>query len=222
MSFLSYLTNKLEKEKGKLALGKALAPIMYQKDIWMYNIQPFLHKEEVFYLICNPISKQFLNLFFLIKDVQMYRKDFCEQCSKLGFLNILKWARKQGCPWDEWTCSAAASNGHLHILKPARIQGCPWDEETCSAAALSGHLHILKWARTQRCPWDEWTCSAAAINGHLHVLKWARRKGCPWNEYTCANANRNGHLHVLEWARKQGCPWDEKKNYILVDTDFPC
>jgi hypothetical protein len=37
--------------------------------------------------------------------------------------------------------------GHLEILKWARENGCPWNELTCASAARGGHLTVLKWAR---------------------------------------------------------------------------
>jgi len=56
--------------------------------------------------------------------------------------------------------SNAALNGHLELLKWARANGCcPWDEEMCSNAALNGHLELLKWARANGCRWNETTCS---------------------------------------------------------------
>jgi len=45
--------------------------------------------------------------------------------------------------------------GHLEVLKWARENGCPWDEDTCAGAAEGGHLEVLKWARENGCPWDE-------------------------------------------------------------------
>ena len=41
---------------------------------------------------------------------------------------------------------------HLEILKWARGQGCPWNERTCRYAAGMGHFELLKWARGQGCP----------------------------------------------------------------------
>jgi len=32
--------------------------------------------------------------------------------------------------WDEETCSNVALNGHLEVLKWLRENGCPWDEFT--------------------------------------------------------------------------------------------
>jgi hypothetical protein len=34
----------------------------------------------------------------------------------------LKWARENGCPWDENVCTDAAQYGHLDILKWAGVQ----------------------------------------------------------------------------------------------------
>ena len=70
----------------------------------------------------------------------------------------LKWARENGCPWDEGVCSAAARGGHLEVLQYAHANECPWDEGTCSSAAAKGHLEVLRWARANGCPWDESTC----------------------------------------------------------------
>jgi len=34
-----------------------------------------------------------------------------------GHLAVLKWLHNTRCPWDSWTCSAAAASGHLAVLK---------------------------------------------------------------------------------------------------------
>jgi hypothetical protein len=58
-------------------------------------------------------------------------------------------------------CARAMQFGHLEVLKWARTNGCPWDKETCTFAAAEGHLECLKWAHTNGCPWDKETCSTA-------------------------------------------------------------
>tara|TARA_B110000046_G_scaffold93492_1_gene101435 strand:- start:44 stop:256 length:213 start_codon:yes stop_codon:yes gene_type:complete len=42
--------------------------------------------------------------------------------------------------------------GHLEVLKWARANGCPWDEDTCEAAAEGGQLEVLEWAVANGCP----------------------------------------------------------------------
>ena len=77
---------------------------------------------------------------------------FCEQIARSGNLELLKFLREHGCPWDSKTCSSAACNGHLECLKYAHENGCPWDEKTCSKAAEKGHLECLKYAHESGCP----------------------------------------------------------------------
>ena len=43
---------------------------------------------------------------------------------------LLQWARKQGCPWDARTCSAAAAGGHLACLQYLHEEGCEWNVST--------------------------------------------------------------------------------------------
>ena len=164
----------------------------------------------------------------------------CMYAAKGGHLELLQWARANGCPWNEETCGAAAENGHLEVLQWVRANGCPWDwrtcagaaegghlevlqwmhvsgyslywrrVQTCSWAARAGHLEVLQWLCANGCPWDERTCALAAENGHLEVLQWARENSCPWDFYTCKYAAQGGHLELFQWARENGCPLDER------------
>ena len=90
----------------------------------------------------------------------------------------------------EGHCWAAAAGGHLNVLKWLRQEGCPWDESTFYYAAIEGHLDILKYAHENGCPWNEKTCSFAAWGGHLEVLKYARAHGCPWDKAYCLTNER--------------------------------
>ena len=85
-------------------------------------------------------------------------------------MDVLKWLREEGCPWEEETCSEAAKGGHLNVLKYAHENGCPWNEETCMYAAEEGHLHVLKYAVKHRCSWDKASLLDLAIN--KKVLEW--------------------------------------------------
>ena len=137
------------------------------------------------------------------------QKTLCSGAAEGGHLEVLRWARANGCPWSHMTCKAAARSGHLEVLKWMRANGCPWNTETCSGAAEGGHLEVLKWARENGCPWNELTCMFAAKEGHLEVLQWARANGCQWNTNTCLFAASGGQLEVLQWARANGCGWDK-------------
>ena len=53
---------------------------------------------------------------------------------------MLKWARENGCPWDEQTCAYAAEGGHIELLRWARENGAPWTEFTRRIAAAKGYV----------------------------------------------------------------------------------
>ena len=141
--------------------------------------------------------------------------NLCFYAAKGGHLEVLKWLRENGCPWDSCTCYSAAKGGHLEVLKWLRENGCPWDSNTCAHAAQGGHLEVLKWARQNGCHWAEWTCLLAAEGGHLEVLKWARQEGCPWHECTCLLAAALRRFDVLKWAIDNGAPWEEHRFAIF-------
>ncbi len=44
-------------------------------------------------------------------------------------------------------CAMAAQKGHLHVVKWARENGCDWDENTSRLAAQHSFA-ILQWVRT--------------------------------------------------------------------------
>lgn len=71
------------------------------------------------------------------------------------------------------TCALAAEGGHLEVLRWARDNGCDWDRHTCLHAASGGQLAALQWARAgvlevlqwlhaSGCLWDAKTCALAA------------------------------------------------------------
>ena len=134
------------------------------------------------------VCKSWYDIFIHIPKFTKIERDYCTSIASNGYLELLKWAKQNGYPWNQYTfaniCKYAAKYGHLEMLKWAKLNECWWNKYICSKAAYGGHLEILKWARKNECPWNEYTCSNAAKNNHLEVLKWARKKGCPWNENT--------------------------------------
>ena len=75
--------------------------------------------------------------------------------ARRGDFELLKWLRfDQERPLGLDVCSEAAGGGFLEILIWARENGCEWDEDTCAKAAEGGHLEVLKWARENGCDWD--------------------------------------------------------------------
>ncbi len=73
-------------------------------------------------------------------------KECCEQAALYGHLEVLKWARANGCEWDALTCASAAHGGHLEVLKWARANGCEWDALTCARCLeVAKDVAIKQW-----------------------------------------------------------------------------
>ena len=55
----------------------------------------------------------------------------CEFAAQFGKLEVLQWARANGCPWDEYTSHVAAQGGHLEVLHWLHANGCPeWPSDS--------------------------------------------------------------------------------------------
>jgi hypothetical protein len=166
-------------------------------------------------------------------NINEWKKTICKHASYN--IELLKYAHKNGCPWDEKTCSQAAYYQELKCLKYAHENGCPWDENTCSSAAYYGSLECLEYAHKNGCPWNEKTCENAVYNSsmdlvyagdydgwysvkkkskkNLECLKYAHKNGCPWDEKACSQAAYYQELKCLKYARENGCPWDKETCY---------
>jgi hypothetical protein len=95
---------------------------------------------------------------------------------------MLQWARKDGCPFNVFTCRDAAASENLEELQWLVANGCQWKEHPftdmnpCAEAAKEGHLVILQWAHSNGCSWDRQRClSIATENDQLDVMAWLNK-----------------------------------------------
>ena len=70
----------------------------------------------------------------------------------------------KGCPWDKNACSWAVDQGHVEVLRWLRENGCPWEGgvAVCEAAVSRGHVKVLRWARKNGAMWYPETRDKAA------------------------------------------------------------
>ena len=160
------------------------------------------------HIVCRFVCNQWRDLLHPPEKVERH-SCFGHLAASRGWLNLVKWARENGSPWDHLTCAHAAHGGHLEVLKWLRESGCEWDQLTCDRAAENGHFEVLKWARENGCDWGVSTSVNAAWSDHLETLKWLRENGCPVHSNAFAMAANRGQMEVLKWMKDNGCPWDE-------------
>ena len=177
------------------------------------------HSEQAAFVGCLDILK-YIHLYEPDKMIS-YGNDrirIMYRAAEGGHLEIIRWLRDIGCPWDDWVCTAATQNGHFDVLKCLRAYGCSWDFWTCAAAAEIGRLDILEWLYYNGCPLDECVFNSATEAGYFDIITWLREKRCPWDEYTCASAADKGHLEILKWLHENGCPWNEVACEYAADS----
>ncbi|KAL6059439.1 Ankyrin repeat domain containing protein [Balamuthia mandrillaris] len=135
----------------------------------------------------------------------------CALAARRGSLEMVQWAKENGCPWDATFMAEATKTDHLEIVKWARENGCPWDSRAMMNAAVWGDLKRCQWLKQHGCPWNAETTKTAASKGDLRLLQWAQEHGCPWDIKTSIAAAESGNLGVLQWALKNGCPWNAQE-----------
>lgn len=136
--------------------------------------------------------------------------NLCAAIAEFGKLDLLQFARENGCSWIQETSISAARAGHVHIIKWAMLHGCPCVRDTVDAAARGGHLDVLRWLRMNDYACDDWVMKVAAYRGHLHVLRWLQENKCPLIEGTTHAAAVGGYVPVLRWLKGCNCSWDRE------------
>ena len=102
----------------------------------------------------------------------------------------------------EW----AAKNGNLDILKWLKRNGCPWNEDTFTAAATHGNLENMKWLKKNGCHWKENTFYGAVENGNIENMAWLKENNCPCKGTTFYLAVKGGNIETINWLKDNGCP----------------
>ena len=85
-----------------------------------------------------------------------------------GNVHMLQWMKDNGMTgeWRESHMFSAANSGSLEVVKWLRANGCPWDEDACRRAAR-GHWDILQYLVDNKCP--GWKEAAIQYAEHLTI-----------------------------------------------------
>ena len=102
-------------------------------------------------------------------------------------------------------CYEAAASNNIQLMRWLRARGCPWDARTCSMAASRGHIDMLRWLRSQSppCPWESFTSQTAAQSDDVATLTWllSQQPACPF-PYAPDRASDRCLQLLIAW----GCP----------------
>jgi len=65
---------------------------------------------------------------------------------------MLKWIIANGRLLTSKLCQEAASKGRLKVLKWLRKQNCPWNASTYVEAKRKSHQKVAQWMKENGCP----------------------------------------------------------------------
>jgi hypothetical protein len=98
----------------------------------------------------------------------------------------------------------AAGHGNLELLKWARENGCPWNDRTPVNAAITGKLETLEWLHENECPFNEDACRHAFDEEHWDCLEYLVDNELPgwekYNEETSERYSRWANYYEGTWA----------------------
>jgi hypothetical protein len=79
------------------------------------------HVDELTLPCCSAVSRSWTTALLRHRAERapplLPKEVFCWPLARAGRLAVLKWARMQGCLWDETVCAIAAIGGHLEVLQ---------------------------------------------------------------------------------------------------------
>ncbi len=77
------------------------------------------HLDSVWHFICMHVCHRWRNLLLAMQRPSSLPggSGYTAALAGGGHLEVLQWARSQGCPWDKWTFMLAAQEGHLKVLQ---------------------------------------------------------------------------------------------------------
>lgn len=171
------------------------------------ELNPSLFADSWDMLLFNATKKGHLDIVQWVSDKMPLNSAVIGWATRSGQLNVLKWAREKGFPWEPRSCWKAVASGNLELLQWSLLNGCSWKEESSliNAAASSGNLEMVKWIRAQGIDWTDTTLVNAVASGNAELFDWLLENGCPASKMIllCTTAIHSENMRALEWAENQ-------------------
>lgn len=87
-----------------------------------------------------------------------------------GNKNLLMWLHNENL-WGPHTMCGAISSNNLELVKWLRTKGCPWDEYACECAAINTkNIDLLKWLIENGCPYNKSRCIERISSDDSEIL----------------------------------------------------
>lgn len=101
--------------------------------------------------------------------------------------------------WPKNTTALAARNGSIDMIKWLRKQGCPWSGKTTAEAAKANRKDIIELCLLNGGILHKDTLAYAVCNDNLDLFKWLLKNKCQWSPHVSINAARNASINILKF-----------------------
>jgi hypothetical protein len=141
----------------------------------------------------------------------------------------LRYARENGCPWNDEVLNEAGKFSHLHILRYAYQQGgLTFNETFCldvvqsTRAGRSTKCLMYGYQNGARMASPGAIMAAAARKYDVDFLRCLREEiGLPWTAQVPIEAIDSGSIMCFMYAVENGCRWNVDNCMLLVESHIP-
>jgi hypothetical protein len=178
-----------------------------QKLLWLAPMMRYRLPDD----ICSSVAKSgsIDMLRWLLQNTFRFCADTAYHAALAGHLEVLKFLHSVACPFDRWSCLAAAHRGDLPMLIWLRERHAPWDMFAVSiSAASSGNVLMIMWLKDdQKYELDSVLMLHAAEHGQLNMCRYLTDQG-HWHAMACFHAMRGGYTELLRHLMAHNNPYE--------------
>jgi hypothetical protein len=149
--------------------------------------------------------------------------DAMHEAATYGHLQLCKWLRSAGCPWNGTACEAAARGGHLEVLQFLHESGCVWDDTSILYEAADVSILQYLWEQglqqvaTAAAQLSD-VLSYTGSSNKLGIAQWVRQHGAEWPDVLQDIDGFPWHDSMVAWARTEGCTGPNYWQSLTVQT----
>ena len=117
-----------------------------------------------------------------------------------GMIKVIKWGMDNLCRMSIEYCNKAAEIGNLDLLKWLRSKGFPWDDSILKNAYLSGNLDVIEYIQRHKefhINFD--LLEIATKSGNYELIKDLLNKGNIISNYSICHAIDNNNFEIFKY-----------------------
>lgn len=164
-------------------------------------------------------------------DEEVYENIFVKSNPVSIIKDIVEWLNMKGYSWNAKVWNHALLRKDLNMAKWVKDSGCPFDDNTILSALDGGDINIVKWVIENNCSWSSSSVYGRAIRATktesdaLELVKLLKNSGCPWSvgdytdmdggTYAYTSAVEREYFNIIKWLINNNCPWENGERIFM-------